>query len=188
MNSRYSHLPAAAVAVVALLACSSAPTKIHTLYPIAPAAVRDAYTGPPVRIDVVHMPPSLDRIEVVSNVTPGQLKINDLDHWSAPLGQVARQALSADMVTRLPQGRVIFPHLNKPEGALGIAVDVLDFGGDETGFHLQASWVTSTPGAKPATSGTAMLRTDASGTGPDAAAHALSSLLAQLADRIAAAL
>ncbi len=135
----------------------------------------------------MHVPPALDRIEVVDNVAPGELKISNLDHWSAPLGQVARQALSADMVARLPEGRVIFPHLGKPEGALGINVDVLDVKSDSRGTSMQASWVVTPAGAPVHSAGSILtLRIDQPGTGAAATAQALSVLLGQLADRIAA--
>ncbi len=191
MNTRHwiASSTAALVCAAVLTACHSAPTRLYTLYGVAPATGRTTYAGPPLRIDAVHVPPALDRIEVVDNLAPGELEISELDHWSAPLGQVARQALSADLVARLPEGRVVFPHLGKPEGALGIAVDVLDFNSDSHGTSMQASWIV-TPAGAPVRSagGTVTLRTDQPGTGAEATAQALSVLLGQLADRIAAEL
>jgi uncharacterized lipoprotein YmbA len=189
MMARYSKLLGAAAAMLApvIMSCHSAPTRVFTLDASAPTSALGSYGGPPIRIDAVHVPPALDRIEVVSNIAPGELKINDLDHWSAPLGQAARQALSADMVSRLPQGRVIFPHLAKSEDALGISVDVLDFKADQRGAYLEASWViTSTDPKSGAGRGTVALRTDLPSAGAASTAQALSALLAQLADRIVA--
>jgi uncharacterized lipoprotein YmbA len=168
-----------------LTACQSAPTRIYTLYAVAPVAPREPYTGPALRIDAVHFPPALDRIEIVRDIAPGEMSLSDLDHWSAPLGEAARQALSADLVQRLPSGKAIFPHLNKPDGALGVAVDVLEFKADHDGALLVASWVVSAAG-QPAASNpaTATLRTDTPSGNAAATAQALSALLAQLADRI----
>jgi uncharacterized protein len=113
------------------------------------------------------------------------MKISDLDHWSAPLGQVARQTLSADLIARLPQGRVIYPHLAKPDGALGLAVDVLEFKADQTGASLEASWVIGPTNLHPGSNRKAvMLRSDQSSVGAAATAQALSVLLGQLADHI----
>lgn len=184
-------LAAAAAAVALLAACQSAPTRMFTLYAVAPGAPREGYDGPPLRIDAVHFPPELDRIEIIRDVGPGELRLSDLDHWSAPLGQSARQALSADLVARLPAGKAIFPHLAKPAGALGVTVDVLDFKTDGRGVLLQASWVVTGAGqgAAPARSGgTVTLHTDAPAADAAATATALSALLGQLADRIVAAL
>jgi uncharacterized lipoprotein YmbA len=179
-----------AIALCALLtACQSAPTRLYTPYAVPPAAAGAAYTGPPIRVDAVHFPPSLDRIEIVHEIAPGELALNELEHWSAPLEQGARQALSADLVLRLPPGKALFPHLTKPPTALGVNVDVLEFKGDGRQFLLEASWVVSATGAPSgAASGTATLRTQASGGNGAATAQALSDLLGQLADRIVAAL
>ncbi len=181
-----SRVIAGGVMTLLLLSCSSAPTRIYTLYPVPPASITP-YAGPPIRVDAVHVPPTLDRIEVISHITPGELKVSDLEHWSAPLTELAKQALSADMVARLPPGRVIFPHLAKPQDALGVSVDILDFRADAGGPSLEASWsiTAAEPGTVPSR-GTAQFRTKGSNAGATAAADALSALIAQLADRIAA--
>jgi uncharacterized lipoprotein YmbA len=196
-NSKRGHAPRArpirrlairalvlAATTGALNACSSAPTRLFTLYPVAPSAP-SAYVGPPIRVDAVHLPPALDRIEVVSEVSPGELKINDLAHWSAPLSQEARQTLSADLIARLPPGAVLYPHLAKPDGALGLSVDILEFKNGTAGASLQASWViTATKPAPNAIRGSVSLRLDQPTVDATGAAHDLSSLLGQLADHI----
>jgi uncharacterized lipoprotein YmbA len=187
MTAPHSTLTGMAAGLLSLLliSCQSAPTRIYTLYAVAPAAPVGRYAGPAIRIDAVHVPPALDRIEVVSDIAPGELEVSDLDHWSAPLGQVAKQALSADMVARLPSGRVIFPHLAKPEGAIGVNVDILDFGAGTNGAYLEASWIITPTNSDAATRrGTGRFRGESSGTDATATAHALSTLLAQLADQI----
>lgn len=186
----------AGLTAVMLTACQSAPTRIYTPYAVPPAAAHDAYAGPPLRVDAVHFPPALDRIEIVRDIGRGEMSLSDVDHWSAPLGQAARQALSADLVARLPPGKTVFPHLTKPGGALGLTVDVLDFTTDSRGASLQAGWAISTPGQSAAVaSGTATFHSDAATFHSDAAAggaeatvRALSTLLGLLADRIVAAL
>jgi uncharacterized lipoprotein YmbA len=172
-----------------LAACSSAPTQVYTLAAIAPAAVVAGYAGPPLRVDAVHVPPALDRIEMVSPVASDELQIDDSRHWSAPPGELSRQALTADLIARLPPGRVIFPHLAKPAGALGVDVDLLQFELDAQGARLQAAWAVTADGTHADRGGgSAVLRTGRSGAGGAATAQALSTLLAQLADRIVAGL
>lgn len=188
MNSTRPLLLAVTGLATLLTACQSDPTRLYTLYAVAPAVARDAYTGPPIRVDAVQFPPALDRIEIVRDIAPGEMSLSDVEHWSAPLGQAARQALSADLVQRLPPGKTIFPHLTKPEGALGLSVDVLDFKTDGQDVSLVASWAVSVSGQTAATTGNAALRTHAAGGGAAATARALSALLGQLADRIVAAL
>jgi uncharacterized protein len=179
----------AAVPLLVMAACQSAPTRVFTLEPVVPRSIANPYSGPPVRIDAVHIPPALDRIEILSEVAPGEFKVSDLDHWVAPLGQVARQTLTADLIARLPQGRVIFPHLTKPAGAIGVSVDLLAFSADREGAKLHVSWVGTSDGSQPQScGGTMMLQTTLPGAGSAATASALSTLLAQLADRIVAEL
>jgi uncharacterized lipoprotein YmbA len=176
---------AAGLLTLLLTACQSAPTRIYTLYSVPPASTSTPYTGPAIRVDAVHVPPALDRIEVVSDIAPGELKVSDLDHWSAPLAQVAKQALSADMVARLPLGRVIFPNLSKPEGTLGVNVDILYFRVDTSGADLEASWIITARNTDTASRrGTGRFHRGGSGADARATADALSALLAQLADQI----
>ena len=168
MRAQHSTLigMAAGLLTLLLISCHSAPTRIYTLYAVVPVAPISRYAGPAIRVDAVHVPPALDRIEVVSDIAPGELKVSDLDHWSAPLAQVAKQALSADMGARLPSGRVIFPNLAKPEGTLGVSGDILDFRSDTSGADLEASWIITptNPDAAPRR-GTGRFRGGASGAG-----------------------
>jgi uncharacterized lipoprotein YmbA len=179
---------AAALPLMVLLACQSAPTRTYTLYAIPVSSSKD-YTGPALRVDSVHVPASIDRTEIMLDVAPGELKISDFDHWSAPLGEMARQTLSQDLIARLPAGKVIFPHLFKPSGALGITVDILAFRTDRGNSHLTASWaiLPQAPNAAPK-GGSASLSTPNANGGVLDTVQALSTLLGQLADRIVAEL
>jgi hypothetical protein len=156
---------ASAAAVVLLLcACRSVPSRLFTLEPVIPASSAHAYPGPPIRIDAVHIPPALDRIEIMNEIAPGEFGISDVDRWAAPLGQLTRQALSADLIARLPPGRVIYPNL-----------------------RLQASWTGHADGAKSSEcGGIADLRAAPPGAGSAALASAFGVLLGRLADGIAA--
>ena len=175
-----------ALAVI-LAACQSVPTRLYMLEPIATIVTPGAYQGPAVRVEAVHVPPALDRREIVSEVAPGEFKVSDVDQWIAPLGQGVRQTLTADLASRLPPGRVIFPHLVKPPGTISISVELLTFTADRRGAELQVSWQGSSEGTPPQTpGGTMILRTGLSGAGSASMVAALSTLLAQLADRIVA--
>lgn len=177
------------VATMALLlcACRSVPSRLFTIETVKPALIANSYRGPPVRIDAVHIPPALDRIEIMTQIAPGEFRINDVDHWAASLGQLIRQALSADLIARLPQGRMIFQDLPKPPGAIGITVDVIVFGADRETAQLQTSWVASSGDFQSSMCrGTLVLTAPLSGTGSAALASAFGVLVAQLADHIAA--
>jgi uncharacterized lipoprotein YmbA len=188
-NARIAAAGSTLTAAALLMACQSAPTTMYTLVPIPPSVTRPTYDGLAVRVEAVHLPPALDRNEVVTTVAAGQLQLHDDAHWAAPLSKAARQSLTEDLLTRLPPGRVQFPQLPAPATTLGITVDVLDFQADRTGASLQASWTVAATGAgAPASSGTVLLRTEQRGADPAGTARALSTLLGQLADQIVAAL
>lgn len=181
----------ACVAALVIGGCHSAATRVYTLEAAAPGTRPSGYQAPALRVDSLSVPAGWDRIEILRPSTAGELDISDFDHWSAPLGQVARQALSADLSERLPAGSVIYPRLPKPNGALGVNVDILEFSIVGARATMQVSWVI-TPGGATAESGApspirseALLQESLSSTDPAGVAHAWSVLLGQLADHIA---
>ena len=116
---------------------------------------------------------------------PGEFRINDLDHWAAPLAQMVRQVLTADLVVRLPEGRVIFPNLAKSTGALGVDLDILAVSADAKGTYLEASWMINSDDSKLRLARrTVLLKGYTPSSNAAATTRALSQLLGQLADRI----
>ena len=176
----------ACMAPLVLGACHSAPTRIYPLAVAQPAS-RATAPSPMLRVDSVHVPPDWDRIEILTPAAGGGLKINDLDRWSAPLAQVTRQVLSADLDARMPPGTVIYPHLPKSSDALGIGVDILAFTLSGATATMQVSWII-TPAQQPETAkrSAATLTTPVTGTDPASVARAWSALVGEVAEHIAA--
>jgi uncharacterized protein len=167
-------------------ACRSSPTKIYTIDAVSPATRTNTYPAPPLRVDTMNIPASWDRIEILTVSATGALEIHDFDHWSAPLAQIARQALSNDLDQRLPPGSVIYPRLSKSSGALGVNVDILEFSVAGSQAVMRASWwVVPTGGMANAKRSVTSLNTALSSAEPAAVARAWSQLLGQLADHIA---
>lgn len=178
---------AAGACALVLGACHSAPTRVYTLEAGTPVARMESYQAPALRIDTLSVPAGWDRIEILVPSSAGTLQISDFDHWSAPLAQIARQALSADLDQRLPSGSVIYPRLSKPSSALGINVDILEFGVVASHASMQASWViTPAAGSSSAKRSEALLSGTLTSPDPAAVARVWGDLLVQLADRIAA--
>jgi hypothetical protein len=172
---------------LSMASCRGAPTRLFVPESVAPTVSPRPYDGPPIRVDAVHVPPSLDRVQMLGDIAPGELQVDDHDHWAAPLGLLARQTLTADLAARLPAGRVLFPSLAKPPGAQSLAVDILAFTADKHGARLEASWgLSSTLHGRDSSAPAVVLQYDHPSATPAAMAGALSDLLAQLADRIAA--
>jgi hypothetical protein len=163
---------------------------VFTLAAAPPAIAPSAYAGRSFRVDAVHLPSALDRVEVVRQTGAERLQVDDLDHWGAPPGDLARRALTQDLVARLPAGVVIYPDSPKPPGAGGLVVDVLAFQRTDQGYLLDASWtlLTDPPGASPPGGQVRLVDPDAGGGDAGGEAAALSRLLGQLADAIAAGL
>jgi uncharacterized lipoprotein YmbA len=170
----------------ALGACQSATTRVYTLDLAAPDHRQAAYRSPALRVDSLSVPAGWDRIEILQPSANGRLEISDFDHWSAPLAQVARQTLSADLSERLPPDSLIYPHLPKPAGALGVDVDILEFSVAGARASMQASWLITPAASATAKRSEAMLQASMSSTAPAAVVRAWSDLLGQLADRIGA--
>jgi hypothetical protein len=168
--------------LLVLGACRSGPTRLHSLLILPPPDGSVPYSGPPVRVDAVHVPAELDRAEIITPMAGGGFKIHELDHWAAPLSTLARQTLTADLITRLPPGRVIVAPLDKPDGTLGLSVAILQFTRDSGGPQFVAGWQAGTSPA--GESHLITLRSDAADT-PSEVADRFSDMLAQIAERIA---
>jgi len=172
---------------LALGACRSAPTRFYGLQQAAPATRLSYQRILALRVDSLSVPAGWDRIEILRPTLDGSLEISEFDHWSAPLREAAKQALSADLNDRLPSGSVIYPRLPKPEAAWGIDVDVLEFTVAGSRASMQAGWVI-TPGApsRAAKRTEALLQCPMPSAQPAAVVRAWSELIGQLADHIAA--
>jgi uncharacterized lipoprotein YmbA len=142
----------------------------------------------PLQLTAVHIPAELDRLEVVTQASENQLSIDETDRWGAPLGQMMRRTLAQDLLTRLPAGSFVLPDAPAPPGTRALVVTVLNAQADASGiFTLQAAWtlMSGQPSRVTVTQQVTLTKAMAS---HDAAAQAaaLSHVLGQLADRIAA--
>ena len=181
--------PALAAAVSALLLAScghSPPTRFYTLDPRPPAAsgLRVSGTGP-VRILAVRVPPMLDRLEVARQIQPAVVQVDDLARWSAPLGDLARDALAQDLAERLPGVAILPARSSAPAGARDLTVEILSLRHADRAFELDATFELA-DAASGAIVDQQHVRLSAAAERTDAAAEAeaLSRLLAALADRI----
>jgi uncharacterized protein len=187
-SNLFDSLAVALAGMLALMlgACHSSPTRIYGIDAVPPETRIDAYAAPPLRVDTLNIPASWDRIEILTVAGAGALEIHDFDHWSAPLAQIARQTLSDDLDRRLPPGSVIYPRLPKSTGALGVNVDILEFSVAGAQASMRASWwVVPVGGMANAKRSAVSLHASLPSAEPAAVARAWSTLLGQLADRIA---
>lgn len=179
------------LALLALAGCaSSPPTRFFALDPASaaasPAAGAASATGEPVKIDAVHIPPALDRESMVRGESGNELQISSQDRWAGDLGEMIRRVLTQDLGERLPSGMVIAPESPAPPSARGLVVDILTFQPQDGEVVLDADW-TLLQGTQ---SNPVMRRsvhlTAAGASSAQGEAEAMSTLLGQLADGMAA--
>src|SRR5262249_19873298 len=132
--------PLAVVMIALLAACASSPkTNFYTLS-VMPASDQTPLAFP-VQLAAVHLPPALDRREMVRLTSDNRVEISDTDRWSAALDEMVRNVLSQDLAARVPNGLVILPDAPAPHGTATLIVSVATFGRQATDdVQLNGSW------------------------------------------------
>lgn len=182
---------ALAILVVALTLAgcgTSPPTHFFTLAPVAPSGRSATAPAFPIKVAAVHIPAVLDRRQMVRQTGTNILSISGQDWWGAPFGEMTRNVLARDLAERLPTGSVILPQSPAPPSASLLVVNVARFGEAPNGrVRLDASWtlMRGRP-AKPVLRREVNLEDKATGHNAASQAAAMSKLLGQLADHIAA--
>ncbi|HYK25668.1 MAG TPA: PqiC family protein [Steroidobacteraceae bacterium] len=134
-------------AMIGLTACaSSPPTQFYSLTPVSaqssvPKADSATSGAMPLRVAAVHIPPTLDRREVVRRGAGDRLEISGERRWGAPFDEMVQHVLTQNLVERLPPGSVVLPSGPAPSGMASVVVDLLQFQSDAGGaVVLQGSW------------------------------------------------
>ena len=169
--------------VVVLGGCaSSAPLRYYTLSDVPGTAGSAGASA--IRVGRVKIPGELDRSELVQRIDANRLKIAEQDRWAAPLDEMIRRVLAADLQSRTGAAS------NAPST---LSLDIDDFIGDATcTVTLRASWELKPAGANAAPSGSGhesiQIAAPSSTTCTvGALPAAMSQALAQLSERILAA-
>ncbi|ACC74340.1 PqiC family protein [Paraburkholderia phymatum] len=173
-----------------LAGCGHSPATHYVRLNASPSGALLATTRiAPVQLTAVHIPTVLDRPEVVTQVSPNRLTVDDRNHWGAPLAQMMRGTLAQDLTMRLPAGAFVFPDAPAPPDTRTLVVTVLDAEADTKTMTFQAGW-TLLSGQPPHVTLTREVTLTSTLTSRDAAeqAAALSRILGELADRIVASI
>jgi hypothetical protein len=175
-----------------LAACGGSPrTDFHTLVPVPAGQPTHgpAEAGSPIEVGRVDLPGILDRQWLVTRGPGTSIEVSDQHRWAAPLDELIRRALTADLRDRLGDSEVLAPgDPPPPGGARTLALNVQQFSGDSAGqVMLKADWIIGGPGpGRPAQAHHVDLRLDAGSANPDAVTAAMSQAVGKLADAIAA--
>ena len=166
-------------------ACATTPpTRYLTLVALPPAGLQDRTgVGLTLTPPTVRWPAALDRLEVAQPGGDVEVTVAELTRWSAAPARLAAAALTQDLVARLP-GLSIAPSFESaaPDAAtVEVEVEAIDARPD--GYGLLAAVTITRGGAAPLRR---LVALHAAGThNADGEAHALSGLIAAIADQIA---
>ena len=186
-----------AAAVTCLVGCAtSAALHYYTLSQVAPTSRLTAGSDVvAVQLERVSIPPELDRAQFVRKVDDTRVKIVEDHRWAAPLEDMLRRVLSEDLTARLPPNLIVDPNESSAgERHQSLTIDIHELYGDEAcGVTLRAGWMLKGP--EPAQQdqtrrGDEEVRISPSGAcpGPERIPAAMNQAIAQLSDRIAAAI
>ncbi len=186
-------LPLLLGAACGLSACASVPTQYLTLTPVTPAARKVSFgtlqgKGLPLLIANVQMPADLDRLYLTREQSRNRFKVADHVRWIAPLSGMAQRVLAQDMADALPHKTVFMPGDPTPQGPyLLLRVVVQRFmPTDSEQVELNADWfVLNTSTQQIVAQGRSSFQA-ASRQHPRDQAAAMSQLLAELAQTVAA--
>ena len=173
---------------------ASPPTNLYTLSAVdAPPVEGPASPSVPavVAVGPVALPDYIDRPQIVTRQSAYRIELAAYDQWAAPLYDMLPRVLIENVAMRLPSDRVVsFPQVSEASFDYRVAVDVSRFDVDATGEStLAVRWQLysrSTPRALLIADD--VLRRQTEGQGYGSYAASLSSVLADLADRIVQAL
>jgi uncharacterized lipoprotein YmbA len=159
------------------------------LDPVAPAGAMPSASGDPLQVVSVHLPPALDRRQIVREEAPNQLTVSGQDRWGAPLPDMTQRVLSQNLMARLSPGTLILPDQPAPAATNALSIDIVEFGHDAGAVVLEGSW-SIVPAGKERALASHHFRFSQEAARNDSAtqAHLMSLLLGQLADSIAAEL
>ena len=178
---------------LAIASCSNAPpTQFYTL---SAQALPDEQAIPApvavVAVGQVDLPGVLERQQIIRRNGSSQIMVADSQRWGAPLDDMTRAVLTEDLDRLLPPGTVIRADTTPTDARTGIINLDIDRFDSDFGGHviLDVSWnVTKGNPVVSVLRRNEHITVDAPDGSSDAMATAMSRAVAELAQRIAAAL
>ncbi len=141
----------------------------------------------PLQVAQVHLPPSLDRKQMVRHTGAYTLDISDQHRWSAPLDAMVRQVLSQDLMKLLPPGKLILPEEPAPASTRKIVVNVVEFAADAQGtVRFEGTWSLIVPESGAPPKNRTVRLSEPAGHDTSSQVKSMSRILERLAAQIAA--
>jgi hypothetical protein len=121
----------------------SKPAKFYLLHPLQEAAAeKQSARSLSIGVGPVQMPEYLDRPQIVTRVSPGEVRLADFERWAEPLKGNFSRVLGENLSQLLATDRIaIFPWTGAPQIDYRILVEVIKFdGAPGTAVQLSARW------------------------------------------------
>jgi uncharacterized lipoprotein YmbA len=154
-----------------------------------PGAAQSAAAPPaPVRLARVRIPSEIDRRELVQRLDPTRLKLAEQHQWAAPLGELIGRVLDRNLETRLGAAVGTDSTAREPTQR-SLTVDIRELLADAScRVTLRAEWTLSGPADQVRQGSESIEVAPAQACGIDAVPMTMSRALAELSDRLVAAL
>ena len=185
MAHRIPHLLSIALVAVTAAGCASTPARFYTLDPTAtageaPAARCAVVVGP------VSVPASVDRPQIVVQVAPNRVDIDEFHRWATPLNDGIARAVASDLAVLLGTPDVGTALVTSSSPVYRVTIDIQRFESvQDQAVLIEALWSVRGTAGGAARPGHTTAREAVHGTGYEALAAAHSRALAQLSAEIA---
>jgi len=106
--------------------CASQPSKFYTLSPTAePGEAKESFS---VAVGPVYIPPLVDRPQMVVNVGPNQVGIDEVNRWASPLQNEIARVVAQNLARKLGTQMVsVFPQSTATGASYRVMIDVMRF-------------------------------------------------------------
>ena len=188
MLRRLVRLLSMASLAAAVLGCSTPSSRFYTLHSTATAD-----GGAPARYGVlvgpVSVPGSVDRPEMVLQVAPNRVELQEFDRWAGPLSDSIARAVAGDLAALLGTPDVAVAPLANFNPSYRVTIDVQRFDSmPRESVLIEAVWAVHDVVGGARRSGRSSARETVQGDGIEAVAAAHSRALAQVSTDIATAI
>jgi uncharacterized lipoprotein YmbA len=117
--------------------CTSAPVRHYTLTPTPDKTLPALETALPIDVRVLHIPPQLDRTELMVRTGPTDVTLLDNEQWASPVKDEIKQALWLELQRQLGRMTELRPALTR----LTLDIDVQRLEAELGQYALlEASW------------------------------------------------
>ena len=120
--------------------CASKPSKFYTLSPTAePGEAKESFS---VAVGPVSVPPMIDRPQMVVNVGPNQVGIDEFNRWASPLQSEIARVVAENLARKLGTKMVsVFPQATATGASYRVMIDVIRFeSAPGKGVNLDSLW------------------------------------------------